>query len=98
MNLDEFKKAWESIDLIKVFEIEVKNNRLESDYVVFDIDIRGNNFIASHEPLTREQDQSKYIPFISYPIDADFSIDEHLEDLHELCINAIIDSDFFILA
>jgi hypothetical protein len=96
--LKEFRKEWEEITLMKLFEIPVKNKRTnEADYIIFDISIIGWSFVAQHEALTTKQENNKKIAFVSVSIDKDFSIDEHLQALYSECINAIIDSEFFEL-
>jgi hypothetical protein len=92
------KEKFEALQLIKVFEIPVRDMRTgEGDYILFDIRIERNQFIASHVGLTQEQEQSDKVAFVSSDIDEDFSLDENLQALHELCVNAIIDSEFYRL-
>jgi len=94
--LENFTNEFNNITLIKVFEIEVINKETQDlDYILFDISIKDNCLVALHEPLTIEQIKSEKIAFVSVEIDLDFSIDKNLENLHELCINAILNSDFY---
>ena len=92
------KLEFEQCDKIKIFEIEVIDKRTqETEYIIFDIDIDKNSFVASHESLTVKQEKSKKIAMLKMKIDKDFSLDEILQELYEMCINAICISDFFEL-
>lgn len=96
--LEQFTEEFNNIDLIKIFEIEVVNKTTkETDYIVFDISVDGEQLIAQHEPLTEEEHKSPKIAFKSVEIDPDFSLDQHLQDLLEECTTAIIDSEYFDL-
>lgn len=98
MKKNEFIKAWNEIDKMKLFEIPVMDKRTnEKDYIIFDIFISGRSFIAQHIALTNKEDKSKKIAFIKLLIDLDFSIDENLQELYDNCIFAIINSDYFTL-
>ena len=100
--LKEFKQRFES-DLQKngkmsVFEIEVIDKRTkETDYIIFDVFVLNSFFIAQHVSLTAREERSKKIAFKRTKIDADFSIDENLQELYSVCIDAIIDSEFYEL-
>ena len=97
--LAQFKKEWDQVTKMKLFEIEVQDKRTqEIEYVIFDIEIRGKKFIATHESLSKEQENSDKISFVSIDIDPDFSIDENLQELYSACIDAIIGSEFFDLS
>ena len=98
MKLQEFKQEWNNIEKMKLFEIEVTDKRNgEVDYIIFDISIQGRRFVAQHVGMSAKQDRSKKIAFVDWKIDTDFSLDENLQTLHELCLNAIIDSEYFRL-
>lgn len=89
---------WNNVTKLRIFEIEVINKESkEPDYIIFDIEIKDNNFIAKHVGLTTEEDQSNFVAFKSIEIDEDFNLDANLQDLYEECIQAIIDSDFYNL-
>ena len=92
------KSEFSNLSLLKMFEIEVLNkNTNESDYIIFDISIDKNKFVAMHEPLTVAQEKSSKIAFVSIHIDSDFSLDQNLQELYEECTNAILYSEFFEL-
>ena len=98
MKRKEFTEQWNSIEKMKLFEIEVIDlRRGEQDYIIFDIALVGRSFIAQHEPLTAKQEKSKKIAFVKSAIDFDFSMDENLQSLYECCQHAITDSEFFEL-
>lgn len=98
MKRNEFLKKWNEITKIKCFEIPVTDKRTnESDYIIFDISTDGETFCAEHVGLTKEQEESKKVAFVSTDIGLDFSIDENLQELYSACIDAILESDFFEL-
>ena len=91
------KKQFNEISLMKIFEIEVLNKNGETDHIIFDISLKKNSLIAQHEALTRREERSKKIAFKKLALDNSFSLDEHLQELHEICTEAIMESDFFKL-
>jgi len=98
MNTNKIKAEFNSLTLDRIFELPVVNKTTgEIDYIIFNIEIVGNEFRAYHEPLTTEQESSDKIAFCSIEIDPDFSLSENLEALMEECQQSIIDSDFFEL-
>lgn len=97
-NLAEFKKEWDKVQLIKIFEVPVTVKKTgEEDYIIFDISIEEDQFIASHVGLTEEEEESNMIAFKSIDIDPDFSLDENLQELYDECIQALLRSDFYEL-
>jgi len=92
------KAEFDSLKLDRIFEIQViRKSTGEIDYIIFKIEIVGDEFRAYHEPLTTEQNNSEKIAFCSVEIDPDFSLDENLAELFIECQQAIIDSEFFEL-
>lgn len=95
---DTIQTEFENCDKMKIFEIPVINKQTnEEDYIIFDISIENNKFIATHEPTTHEEETSTKIAYVEIDIDPLFSLDEHLQELHEECTYKIINSDFFTL-
>jgi hypothetical protein len=93
------EQLFNEITLMRLFEIPVIDKRTnEREYIIFDINIENNSFVATHESLTQEQSESNKIAFVKFDIDEDFSINSHLQELHNLCEDAILNSDFFELA
>jgi hypothetical protein len=83
---------------INVFEVQVLNKKTnEEDYVVFDIEIIGNQFRAYHVPLTKQEVKSQKIAFEYIEVCEDGSLDGHLHDLYDACMTAILDSEFYDL-
>jgi hypothetical protein len=93
------KEQFDSITLLKIFEIEVtRKDTGETDYVVFDISIDDIKLIAQHEATTQDELDSNKIAFCSIELDEEFSLDMNLQVLYSECVQKIIDSDFFTLA
>lgn len=91
-------KEWNEITLIKIFEQEVRNiSTGEIDYIIFDLilDQKNKRFKAEHVALSKEQDENKYVSFVSVDIDTDFSIDHHLQELYDKCVNAIGEGGYY---
>jgi hypothetical protein len=96
--MERIKKQFSEMDLMPIFEIEVRDNKTnEIDYVIFNIEIVGDEFRAYHEPLTTEQKQSEKIAYESVEIDPYLSLDENLQELFAECNQAIYESEFFVL-
>ena len=96
--LQQLKSDWDNCNKIKIFEIPVTDKKTgEDDYIIFDIEIVGRSFIATHVALTEREERSKKIAFKKIVIDADFCLNENLVELYEECMLAIIESDFYEL-
>lgn len=92
------KQDFENIAKLRMFEIEVLNKKTqETDYIIFNIDLIKNTLVATHEALTKKQEKSKKVAYVSLPLDKYFSIDENLSNLLDECNLAILNSDFFEL-
>ena len=96
--MEALKTEFNAIELIKIFEIEVIDKNKEKDYVIFDISIHNDTLRAEHIALTNEEEQSDKIAFKAVQLDDSFTLDELLQELHEECTNAILNSDFYTLA
>jgi hypothetical protein len=86
---------------ITCFEIAVIDKRTnEEDYIIFDIEIpvSKGKLRASHVGLTEQEEQSEKIAFKSVDVNECFSLDEHLQELHGECAEAVCNSDFYELA
>lgn len=82
-----------------MFEIAVTDLRTQTDeYIIFDISIQDNKFIAQHVPFNKKEELSDKIAFCSVDIDMFFSLDENLQELYDECIQSIIDSSFYELS
>jgi hypothetical protein len=96
---EQFSTELRESNLIPMFEIPVLNLReAEEDYIIFDIFAQDGKLIAQHEPLNNEEEKSDKIASKVVELDGCFSLDEHLQSLHEECTQAITDSDWFELS
>jgi hypothetical protein len=93
------KNQWAQVESLKLFEIEVTNKETkEQGWIIFDVDIQGEYFVAQHEALNTEQEKSTKIAFCKVVIDPDFSLDMNLQELYNECIEAINESEFYQLS
>ena len=91
-------EQFNELTLLPLFEMQVINKKTnENEFIIFDISIDDNKFKAQHIALNKEQEQSNKISFCSINIDSFFSLDENLQELHDECIQSIIDSEFYQL-
>ena len=97
--LESMQRELQQCSKIPIFEIPAKDSEGNDAYIIFDIEFceDTNAIIATHEALNNKQRDSDKIAFQSVQIDPDHSLDMHLEALHEECLQAIIDSDFFTI-
>lgn len=96
--MENLQKEWDNVTLSKIFEIKVLNKRTDKiEYITFDIEMHNGKFIAQHESMNKEQQDSPKIAFTQIKIDPDFSLDSNLEELYSACIDTIIGSEFFEL-
>ena len=97
--INTIRTEWNEVTKLHLFEVEVINNRTgENDYIIFDITIENDKFVATHEALTEQEKNSTKVAYKVVTIDPDFSLDENLQELYSECIDAIYNSDFFTLA
>jgi hypothetical protein len=91
-------EQFESLTTLPLFEIEVVDKRTkQQEYIIFNISIQNNKFIAQHVALNEAQEQSNKIPFCSVNVDSFLTLDENLQDLYDECINSILNSSFYEL-
>lgn len=96
MEKKEFQKQWDEVTKLKMFEIEVINNKTnENEYIMFDVSIEDDYFVARRDALNFEEQASDKISFSKIEIDYDFSLDENLGCLYDECITDIVQGDFF---
>ena len=96
--METLQQQWDAITLIKIFEIEVIDKRTGlKDYIIFDITMNKGYLIASHVALTRAEEGRNFIAFKAIEIDDSFTLDENLQELYEVCIESITNSDFYKL-
>lgn len=96
MEKKEFQKQWDEVTKLKMFEIEVINNKTnENEYIMFDVSIEDDYFVARRDALNFEEQASDKISFSKIEIDYDFSLNENLGELYDACITDIMQGDFF---
>lgn len=94
--INTIKQEWDACEKIKVFEIDVVDKRTgDNGYVLFDIELRGRTFYATHEALTTKEEKSKKIAFEKVVVDPFYSLDFSLGCLYDECFCAISESDFY---
>jgi hypothetical protein len=97
-NVKFLKTEFNNIELLKMFEIEVINKKTnEIDFITFDLLINKNTLIAQHEGLNTKENKSKKIAFKKIVLDPFYSLDYHLQELFDICEDAILKSEFFTL-
>lgn len=100
MTIKNLVEEFNNITKMKVFEIEVFDNRTnEKDHILFEISIdeECKILMAEHVALTIEEEKSDYVACKTIDLNDVFSLDEHLAQLHNICIEAIINGDFYEL-
>jgi len=101
MNNLTITQQWDAVIKIKVFEIEVVDKRTnERDIILFDIDIDSKVdgtplFRAEHVALSKAEEDSPLVAFCYSEIDENFSLDQNLQELYDVCFNAICDSEYY---
>ncbi len=96
--LEELTKEFYNCDKITMFEEKVLDKRTQEDeYVTFNVGIVGRYLCATHVALNQEEEDSPLIANKSIKIDVDFSLDENLQTLYEVCIEALFNSEFYDL-
>lgn len=96
--METLQEKFNNLSLIKCFEIEVINKETgETECIIFNIECNELVFKASHISLTKEQELSNKISYVSVGIDEYFTLNSHLNDLYDSCIDSILSSDFYDL-
>ena len=88
-----FVKEFNSIERIIIFEVAVIDKRTgRKEYIPFDITINeaDKTFVAQRIGFNEAEEQSNNIAHTKSAIDADFSIDENLQELYAECINDVL--------
>jgi hypothetical protein len=86
MTKQELITAWENVSLIKIFEMPVMNKETgEKDWIVWDIFNDETGLIATPSDSDLSTETVEW--------DEYFSLDAHLEFIHENCCMAICESD-----
>ena len=86
-----------SSNCIPVFEIEVIDSNLASDWIQCDVFIQGNTIVAERNAVSSEEERSDFIAKSIIHIDFMFGLQEHLEWLHEKVLTSIAIGDLYTL-
>ena len=82
--------------LMPIFEIGVyKKDTLEREWIVCHIKCEGDELIATHEALNEREVKSQYIPKTSVRLKKGYSLDYHLEGIHEEIMFKIQDGGLY---
>ena len=91
--IEEFKKEWDNVTKIKIFEIEVFNEIIkEKDYLLYKIRLKTIDDILYFTSWSIDGND-----YIKSEIDLDFSLDENLQAFYDECLNDILESDDYNL-
>ncbi len=83
--------------ILPLFEIEVLSTEGETEYVTCDIFFKGNSIIAQRGAVSTKEQRSKYIATSRIVCDCYWTLDQHLQFLHDEILNDIIDGDLYEL-
>jgi hypothetical protein len=98
-SIEQLKKEFAAINLMKLFEIPVFDNKTgELEYLSFDISIDGDSLRAEHIALNEDEEKSDKMAFKSIELGDCFSLDENLQSLYDECLDAVFASDYFTLS
>lgn len=78
-----------------MFEIEVTDTDGSQDFILCDISINGDQMTASREAVSTSELESDKIASNSVNIDDCFSLDDHLQALHDAVMCSILEGDLF---
>ena len=97
--MNTFQQQLNDSPLMPIFEIEVIDKTGNTDYITCEVIVRGNQLIAQRDAISKKEENSAYIAKSSIDIDSDcFSLDEHLQDLHDEIWHDIECGDLYDLA
>jgi len=82
---------------LPLFEIEVLNTKGETEYITCDIFFKGNSILASRDAVSTKEQRSKYIATSRIVCYSYWTLDQHLQLLHDEILNDIIDGDLYEL-
>ena len=99
--MNEYSKKLEaelnSMACMPVFEIEVIDSDLASDWLHCDVYIQGNTIVAERNAVSSKEERSDFIAKSIINIDYLFSLHDHLEWLHEKVLTDISMGDLYTL-
>ena len=74
---------------IPMFEIAVLDKSGSRDWITCNIYIERNSIIAQREAVSSKEERSKFIASSKLVISSFFSLDEHLQELHDIITDDI---------
>lgn len=80
-----------------IFEIPVIDKNGETDYISCDVFFEGNSLVARRDGVTTKEQNSKFIASTRLVVDNCFSLDDHLQTLHEMVIDDISNGNLYTL-
>ena len=92
---EQLKSELETCGCMPLFEIEVKDNKGNKEWIVCDIFFRGNSIVAQRDPVSTLEQNSKFIASSRVVVDKDLILDEHLQELHSEILNDIYVGDLY---
>ncbi len=93
--MNNLQKELQESNLMPIMEIEVIDSNGNDDWIVCDVSITDNKVISKRIGVTTEECNSKYIAKTEIDLDLDFSLDEHLQSLHEAILEDIINGNLY---
>jgi len=93
----QLQQELEDITTTPYFEVPVTRDG-EPDWIVCDVFFQGNSLLVHRDAVSTQEENSKYIASDSIVVDSCFTLDEHLQDLHEAVFNSILEGDLYTLA
>ena len=82
---------------LPLFEIVVIDNNGKTDYISCDIFFQGNSLTAQRDAVSTKEQSSKFIASTRLVVDNCFSLDEHLQELHDMVLNDISNGNLYQL-
>jgi len=92
---DELNDQLANCGKLPMFEIEVTDTDGSQDFILCDISINGDQMTASREAVSTSELESDKIASNSVNIDDCFSLDDHLQALHDAVMCSILEGDLF---
>ena len=93
----QLEQELEGSSAMPYFEVAVTQDG-EPEWVGCEVFFKGNSLVAQREAVSTQEENSKYIAQNSVVVDSAFTLDEHLQELHEEVLNSIIEGDLYTLA
>ena len=93
----QLQQELESSGSLPYFEIAVTQEG-EGDWIACEIFFEGNSIVAQREAVSTKEEKSKYIASNRLVVDSVFTLDEHLQELHENVCDSIREGDLYTLA